>query len=84
MRKYFPAGLYARIYVEAVRYVGIVPLARKSPAGTSFQWNLEGWSNGRVNSNQAIDLTLQVDSTIRIESPFRIDSPPRNDSTPRI
>ena len=57
---------------------------QKYPAGTSFQWNLEGWSNQRVDSNQTIDLTLQVDSTIRIESPFQIDLDLRIYSTPRI
>ena len=73
-----------RIYVEAVRYVGIVPLAQNSPAGTSFQWDFEGWSNQRVDSNQAIDSTLQVESTIRIAQPFRIDLTLRIDSTSSI
>ena len=41
----------------------------KSPAGTLFQWNLEGWLNRRVDLNQAIDLTLQVDSTIGLNRP---------------
>ena len=68
-RNYFPAGLKVRIYVEAVRYVEIVPLARNSPVGTSFRWDLEGWSNPRVDSNQAIDSTLQVDLTIRFDHP---------------
>ena len=31
------AGLWYRIYVEAVRYVEMVPLARNSPVGTSFR-----------------------------------------------
>ena len=56
-QNYFPAGLWDRIYVEAVRYVEIVPLAQNSPAGTSFRWDLEGWSNQRVDLNQAIDST---------------------------
>ena len=68
-QNYFPAGLWDRIYVEAVRYVEIVPLARNSPVGTSFRWDLEGWSNPRVDLNQAIDLTLQVDSTIGFDHP---------------
>ena len=86
-----------RIYVEAVRYVGVVPLARNSPVGTSFQWDLEGWSNRRVDSDQAIDSTLQVDLTIGLNRPSRlirlpgfdltnilVGSSPRIDLTPRI
>ena len=83
-RNYFPAGLWDWIYVEAVRYIEMVPLARNSMVGTSFRCGCEGWSNWRVDLNQAINWTLQVDSTIRIESPFRIDSTLRIDSTPRI
>ena len=70
--------------MEALRYVGIVPLAQNSLAGASCQWNIEGWLNRRVDSNQAIDSTLKIDSTIRIESPLRIDFTLRIDSTPRI
>ena len=68
-RNYFPTGLWYRTYVEAVRYVEIVPLAQNSPAGTSFRWDLEGWSNRRVDLNQAIDSTLQVYSTIGFDRP---------------
>ena len=70
---------------------------RNSPAGTLFQWDLEGWSNRRVDSNQAIDSTLQVDSTIVLNRPsglirlpgfdstnILVGSSPRIDSTPRI
>ena len=77
------------------RYRGIVPLARKSPAGTLFQWNIEGWSNRRVDSNQVVDSTLQVDSTIGLNRPsgliglpgltrILVGSSLRIDSTPRI
>ena len=89
--------MLVRIYVEAERYVGIVPLARNSPAGTSFQWDLEGLLNLRVGSNQAIDSTLQVDLTIGLNRPFElirlprfdwtnilVGSSPRIDLTPRI
>ena len=36
-RNYFPAGLWDWIYVEAVRYVEMVPLAQNSPVGTLFR-----------------------------------------------
>ena len=72
VRNYLSAGLYVQIYVEAERYVGIVPLAQNSPAGTSFQWDIEGWLNRRVDSNQAIDSTLQVDSTFGLNHLYEL------------
>ena len=73
------------------------PLAQSSLAGTLFQWDLEGWSNRIVDSNQAIYSTLQVDSTIRLNHPsglirlrgfdstkILVGSSPRIDSTPKI
>ena len=54
---------------KIVRYVAIAPLARNFLAGTSFRWDLEGWSNRRVDLNQVIDSTLQVDLTIGLNCP---------------
>ena len=68
-RIYFPDRLWDWIYVEAIHYVEIVPLAQNSPFGTSFRWDLEGWLNPIVDSNQAIDSTLQVDLTIGFDLP---------------
>ena len=63
------------------RNIEIVPLAQNSPAGASCQWNIESWSNWRIDSNRKIDLTIKIDSTIRIGSTLRIDSTFRIDST---
>ena len=53
---------------------------RNGTAGAEF-WELEGWSNRRVNSNQAIDSTLQVDSTTWFDRPSGLIRLPGFDST---
>ena len=59
----------------------MVQRERNSPVGTSFRWELKGWSNRRVDSNQTIDSTIQVDSTTWFDRPSRLIRLPVFEST---